>query len=60
MAKRGLNMRWLATEISKREGGKVNLPIAQISEVLKHAFIIIGTQEYATILDTVDKYKYRK
>lgn len=30
------NLNDLAVEISKREGGKVNLPIAQIKEVMRH------------------------
>ncbi len=60
MAKRTINMRELATAIAYREGGKYNLPIAQISEVLKHAFIIIGTEDDDTILNTVDKYRARR
>jgi len=36
-----MNMNELAVEVSKREGGKVNLPIAQIKEVLAHLSDIV-------------------
>ncbi len=60
MAKRTINMIVLAAEISKREGGKYNLPIAQISEVLKHAMMLIGEVDDDVILNTVDKYRFKQ
>ncbi len=60
MAKPTINMIVLAAEISKREGGKYNLPIAQISEVLKHAMMLMGEVDDVAILNTVDKYRFRQ
>ncbi len=60
MAKRTINMNTLAREIAYREGGKYNLPIAQISEVLKHAMMLMGEVDDDVILNTVDKYRFRQ
>jgi len=40
-----INLRDLAVETSKREGGAVNLPIAQILEVQRHT--LNGLSEYS-------------
>jgi hypothetical protein len=37
-----LNLNDLARDISKLEGGKVNLPIAQIKEVLSWTLYLLG------------------
>lgn len=58
MAKPTINMRDLAAEVAHREGGKVNLPIAQVAEVLKHAMMLIGEVDDDVILNTVDKYRF--
>ena len=42
-----MNLNQLAVEISKREGGKINLSIAQIKEVIGHFCDIV--------VDEVDK-----
>ncbi len=59
MAKRVLNMNTLAKEVAAMEGGKVNLPIAQISEVLKCTFILLAKKESKDVLDTIDRYRFR-
>lgn len=55
---RGLNMRDLAKEVSKREGGHVNLSIAQIAEVLRHTMIILATKDEKKVLNTIDRYRF--
>ena len=40
-----MNLNQLAVEISKREGGKQNLSIAQIKEVLRHMCDIIAEDQ---------------
>lgn len=37
-----MNLNKLAVEICKREGGKINLPVAQVKEVLRHALDIFA------------------
>lgn len=46
-----MNLNKIAVEISKREGGKVNLPIAQVKEVLRHALEILDEMNPVTLWD---------
>lgn len=48
-----MNLNELAKEISKLEGGKINLPIAQIKEVLKCLGAILAELETSDALVVV-------
>lgn len=59
MAKRGLNMRELAKEVTALEKGKKEVNIAQTAEVLKCVFTILAKKEPKDVLDTIDRYRFR-
>ena len=54
-----VNLNDFAVEIAKKEGGKVNLSIAQIKEVMKLTFEKLAeltTEEVTEILDNYRKF----
>lgn len=42
--KKKVNLQMLAIDVSRREGGKVNLPIAQVSEVQRHVLDLLAEE----------------
>ncbi len=59
MAKRGLNMKTLAKEVTALEKGKKEVNIAQTAEMLKCTFIVLAKKEPKDVLDTIDRYRFR-
>ncbi len=55
-----ISMRALATKISEREGGKVNLPIAQVSEVLRHALDLLAEERPSAVLALLESRRVRR
>jgi hypothetical protein len=41
-----INMHRVAVAVTKMEGGKVNLPIAQVKEVISKLFILVRREEW--------------
>lgn len=55
-----MNLNELAREICKREGGKVNLPIAQVKEVIRIYRMIEQEEQIKLLAAYLKKYKRRK
>lgn len=55
-----MNLSILAKEITLKEGGKVNLPIAQVKEVLKLTLQALARQPINDVLSTIIKYRNKK
>ena len=52
-----INMNKFAVAVAKREGGKVNLPIAQIKEVIKCTFEELACYKASKVLEVVERYE---
>ena len=50
-----INKNKLAVEIARREGGSVNLPIAQIKEVLSITLMILSQEKPSEVLKLLGK-----
>lgn len=55
-----MNLNTLAKEITKREGKKINLSIAQVKEVLSITLRLLAKLDEDEILDIVYRYKKLK
>lgn len=51
-----MNLNDLARRIAKREGGKVNLSIAQIKEVLRITFEELSEEKPSKVLEAIERY----
>lgn len=51
-----INLNNFAKEVTLAEGGKIELSIAQVKEVIKLVFIELNEYNSIQILKTVDKY----
>ena len=55
-----INLHELARRIAQREGGRVNLPIAQVKEVLSIALRLLGEYPEAAIRDAIRRVSRRR
>lgn len=55
-----VNLHELARRIAQREGGKVNLPIAQVKEVLSIALGLLGDYPDEVIRDAIRRASRRR
>ena len=55
-----MNLNKLARKITLKEGGKVNLPIGQVKEVMKLLFIELAKLKPGEAQRTINRYKHRK
>ena len=53
-----INLNDLAKEVTLMEGGKVNLPIGQVKEVMKYTFTILS-QDYkaSEVMEAIERYE---
>lgn len=51
-----MNLNQLAKNVCKREGGKVNLPIAQVKEVIRCMAIELTTMDMSELGDTFSRF----
>ena len=53
-----INLNDLAKEVTLMEGGKVNLPIGQVKEVMKYPFTILS-QDYkaSEVMEAIERYE---
>jgi hypothetical protein len=54
-----MNLNKIAVEISKIEGLREQVNIAQIKEVLKCAFIVLAQEDGYEVLKVINRYKNR-
>ena len=52
-----MNMREFAREVTKKEGGKVNLSIAQVSEVIRLTMQGLAEMDDYDIINQINKYR---
>lgn len=52
-----MNMREFARVITEQEGGKVNLSIAQVSEVIRLVMLEFADMDDDDIIRTVNRYR---
>ena len=52
-----IDMNDFATDITKKEAGKVEISIAQVKEVLKLTFEKLATMTQEEVMDIVKRYK---
>ena len=52
-----MNLNEMAEEVSKKEGKKISLSIAQIKEVLKIVLRILKDMEYGEVADLLKRIK---
>jgi hypothetical protein len=52
-----MNMREFAKDITLQEGGKVNMNIAQVSEVIKLVMTELATMDDEDIIKAVNRYR---
>jgi len=50
-----INLNKLAIEITKKEGGKTNLSIGQVKEVLKITLDLLSEEAPSDVLDILEK-----
>lgn len=54
-----INENKLAQSVAKKEGGEVNLPIAQIKEVQRHTLDALAVCKPSEVLALLEKHKER-
>lgn len=52
-----MNMREFARRIAQQEGGKVNLSIAQISEVIRLTMLGLAEMDDCDIINQINRYR---